>query len=201
MTNAMNLSKSIDFLLENAGAVIQYRLRKEILRDITPTEEENLLEQIYQTPNFKLVQSYVKPDGYIGSGAHSWGNWRGVNYQPTMLVDGEASARLLSNYAVPKTHPIIANFVNTMRDEETLRQEFSYIPPEVVRFNTRYVGLKSGGSLMVLIYAVQALLGYGDDDYVKPFREISLDAFYSFLALNSLDDITKQQHIKAKYNL
>ncbi len=27
----MNLQKSIDFLLENAGPVIQYRLKKEIL--------------------------------------------------------------------------------------------------------------------------------------------------------------------------
>jgi len=48
----MNLSKSIDFLLENAGVVIKYRLRKEILHDITQTEEENLLEQIYQTLNY-----------------------------------------------------------------------------------------------------------------------------------------------------
>ena len=85
----MYLTKSISFLLENAGAVIQYRLRKEILRDITQTEEENLLEQIYQTPNFKLVESYVKPNGYIGSGAHSWGKWRGVIYQPTYLADGK----------------------------------------------------------------------------------------------------------------
>lgn len=192
----MNLSKSIDFLLENAGAVIQYRLRKEILQDITPIEEENLLEQIYQTPNFELVQSYVKPNGYIGSGAHSWGKWRGVIYQPTYLADGEASARLLSNYAVPKTHPIVAGFVNAMRDEEALRRVFSYIPPEIVRFDTRYLGLRSGGSLMVLIYTMQALLGYGDDDYVKPFQEISLDAFCSILSLNSLDDITKPHKTK-----
>ena len=192
----MNLFKSIDFLLENAGAVIQYRLRKEILRNITPTEEENLLEQIYQMPNFKLVQSYVKPDGYIGSGAHSWGKWRGVIYQPTYLADGEACARLLSNYATPKSHPIVVNFINAMRDEETLRQEFSYIPPEIPRFENRYVGLKSGGSLMITLYAMQALLGYGDDEYVKPFRDISLEAFYSLLPLNSLDDITKPHKTK-----
>jgi hypothetical protein len=193
---AVNLSKSIDFLLENAGAVIKYRLRKEILHDITPTDEENLLEQIYQTPNFKLVQSYVKHNGYIGSGAHSWGKWRGVIYQPTYLADGEASARLLSNYAVPKTHPIIVNFVNAMRDVETLREEFSYIPPEIPRFENRYVGLKSGGSLMITIYTMQALLGYGDDDYVKKFRDISLNAFCSLLPFNSLDDVTKLHKTK-----
>jgi len=60
-----NLSKSIDFLLENAGAVIQYRLHKEILRDLNQTQEENLLEKIYQTPHFKLVESYVKPTNAI----------------------------------------------------------------------------------------------------------------------------------------
>lgn len=192
----MDLSKSMDFLLSNAGPVIQYRLRKEILRNITPAEEENLLEQICQTPNFKLVQSYVKPNGYIGSGAHSWGNWHGVNYQSTMLADGEVSARLLSNYAIPKTHPLIVNFVHAMRDEDILRHVFSYIPPEIMRFDTRFSGLKSGGSLMVLIYAMQAMLGYGDDDDVKPFQEISLEAFCSLLSLSSLSDITKMYRTK-----
>ena len=147
----MDLSKSIDFLLENAGPVIQYRLRKEILRNITPTEEENLLEQIYQTPNFKLVQSYVKPNGYIGSGAHSWGKWGGVKLHETPLQDGEAAARLLSYYAVPKTQPIIMNFVNAMRDEETLLHEFSYIPPEIPRFEKRFAGINNGNCLGALM--------------------------------------------------
>ena len=46
----MNLSKSIDFLLEKAGPVIQYRLHKEILKDISPAEEEKLLEKVMQMP-------------------------------------------------------------------------------------------------------------------------------------------------------
>lgn len=194
------LDKSIDFLLENASPVIQYRLRKEILHNINKTEEENLLEQIYQMPNFKLVQSYVKPNGYIGNGAHSWDNWRGTVLHETPLQDGEAAARLLSNYAVPKTHPIIINFIAAMRDEETLCQEFSYIPPEIVRYENRFIGLNSGGTLMVLIYAMQALLGYGDDDYVKPFQKISFDAFNSLLSINSLDDITKMRISKNPKN-
>ena len=187
--------------MENAGPVIQYRLQKEILRNLAQTEEENLLEQIYQLPNFKLVESYVKPNGYIGSGAHSWGKWRGVTLHETYLQDGEASARCLSNYAIPKQHPMIVNFISAMRDDDTLRHEFSYIPPEVTRFETRYLGLKSGGSLMITIYAMQALLGYGDDDYVKPFRDISLDAFCSLLPLNSLDDITKTRRSKNPKNI
>lgn len=144
----MNLSKSIDFLLENAGAVIQYRLRREILNNLTANEEEILLEQIYQTPYFKLVQRYVKPNGYIGSGAHSWDNWRGEILHETPLQDGEAAARLLSYYAIPETHPIVANFVAAMRDENTLHNEFSYIPPELVRYNNRFRGINNGFSLM-----------------------------------------------------
>jgi len=147
----MNLSKSIDFLLENAGAVIQYRLHKEILRDLNQTQEENLLEKVYQTPFFKLLSTYVKPNGYIGSGMHSWDNWRGVQLHETPLQDGEATARLLSYYAVPRTNPIVANFVAAMRDEETLHHEFSYIPPEVERFNDRFLGMNSGFCLMILI--------------------------------------------------
>ena len=69
-------TKSIDFLLENAGPVIQYRLRKEILKDLSVGEEEKLLERIYGLPLFKLLSTYVKPKGYIGSGMHSWDNWR-----------------------------------------------------------------------------------------------------------------------------
>jgi len=195
----MNLEKSIDFLLENAGAIIQYRLRKEVLHNLSQTEKENLLERIYQTPHFKLVQSYVKPNGYIGCGMHSWDNWRGIKLHETPLQDGECAARLLSYYAVPKTHPIVANFVAAMRNEDTICKEFSYSRPEVARFNDRFLGLNSGFSLMVLIYTMQAMLGYGDDSELDDFRKISLEAFKSVLSLNSLSDITKTRQGKTEY--
>ncbi len=198
----MDLSKSIDFLLENAGPVIQYRLRKEILNNLSPTDEANLLEQIYQTPHFKLLQSYVKPNGYIGSGMHSWDTWRGVKLHETPLQDGETAARLLSYYAIPKTHPIIVNYVAAMRNEDILRKEFSYIPPEIPRFEHRFSGLNNGNSLMSLIYAMQAMLGYGDDfDDVRQFQLISLKGFRRILEISSLDEITKLgTNTKRRYN-
>lgn len=196
----MNLSKSIDFLLENAGSVIQYRLRKEILHNLSQTEEKTLLEQIYETPNFKLLQSYVKPNGYIGSGAHSWDNWRGEILHETPLQDGEAAARLLSYYAVPKTHPIITSFIAAMRDENTLSDVFAYIPPEVIRFENRFRGINNGFCLMTLLYAMQSMLGYGDDEYCLSFQSTSLEAFKSILPLSSLNEITKTRQSKSKYN-
>jgi hypothetical protein len=198
----MDLSKSINFLLENAGPVIQYRLRKEVLNNLSSTEEEYLLEQIYQTPHFKLLQSYIKPNGYIGSGMHSWDNWRGIKLHETPLQDGETAARLLSYYAIPKTHPIIVNYVTAMRDEDILRKEFSYIPPEISRLEHRYDGLNNGNCLMSLIYAMQAMLGYGDDfDDVREFQQISLKGFRRILEISSLDEITKiSTNAKRRYN-
>lgn len=192
----MCLSKSIDFLLENAGDVLKYRLHKEILKDLSKTEEENLLEKVLQTPHYKLLESYVKPNGYIGLGMHSWDKFKN-----TPLQDGEAAARSLSNYAIPKDRPIIKNFISAMRDDEILKEEFSYYNPEINRFENRFLGLNNGGGLMVLIYTCQALLGYGDDEEVKPFVNTSYKAFESLLHIQSLDDITKfKPNLKKSYN-
>ncbi len=57
-----------------------------------------------------------------------------------------------------------------MRDEDTLRKEFSYIPPEVERYENRFRGISSGYSLMLIIYAMQAMLGDGADASAKPFN-------------------------------
>lgn len=195
-------SKSIDFLLENAGPVIQYRLRREILKDLSESEEEKLLDRICEMPLMKLLATYVKPNGYIGSGMHSWDNWRGTVLHETPLQDGECAARLLSYYRIPKTHPYVQGFVSAMRDEETLKKEFSYIPPEIPRYENRFVGLNNGNSLMALIYTMQAMLGFGDDyEDLKHFQQISLKGFQRVNELSSLDDITKfNPNAKRKYN-
>ncbi len=148
-----------------------------------------------QTPYFKLVEGYAKPNGYIGIGMHSWDK-----FQEIRLQDGEA-ARLLSNYAIPREHPLVRRFVMAMRDEAILKEEFSYYHPETVRFENRFLGLSNGGGLMVLVYTCQALLGYGDDPEVVPFADISYKAFESLLDIQSLDDTTQfKPHLKKAYN-
>jgi len=193
-----NLSKSIDFLLENAGSVIQLRLRKEILGNLTKTEEENLLEKILQTPNYKLVESYVKPNGYIGNGMHSHSNWRGVKFHNTPLQDGEAAARLLADYRIPKESPIIKNFVAAMRNEDVLREEFSNFPTAVKRYENRYNCMNTGNSLMGLMYFMQGILGYGDDyaELVR-FQDDCLRCFFRVFEIKSFDEITKESSARS----
>ncbi|MDR2597945.1 MAG: hypothetical protein LBC76_11585 [Treponema sp.] len=188
--------KSIKFLLENAGTVIKYRLHKELLHDLSETNENKLLKEVYKTPHFQLLKTYIKTNGYIGIGMHSWDK-----FKETPLQDGETAARLLSCYSIPKTNPIIKNFIHALRNDDVLRKEFSYYKPEIARFTNRFLGLRNGGGLMVLIYTMQALLGYGDDDEVKEFQNISIEAFKSILQFNSLDEITKiNKNLSKKYN-
>lgn len=63
---------SIDYLLEHGRDVIKYRLHKDILHDLTAAEEQTLLERVMQTPDYQLLMTHVKPNGYIGRGMHSW---------------------------------------------------------------------------------------------------------------------------------
>lgn len=189
-------SKSIDFLLENGRDVIQYRLHKEILHDLTPAEEENLLIKVMQTPDYQLLTTHVKPNGYIGIGMHSWDK-----FKSSPLDDGEAAARLLCNYAIPRDTPVVKNFIKALRDDAILEQEFSYYNPEKVRFATRSLGINSGSTLDVTLYTCQALLGYGDDPEMSDFVKASYKAFTSLLDINSLDELTTfQPNLKRKYN-
>jgi len=186
--------KSIDYLLSHAGAVIRYRLKKEILRDISPAEEETLRNEIREFPAYRLVESYVKPNGYVGIGAHS-----PDRFMETRFQDGETAARLLSNYAIPKEWPIVENFVRAMRDDDILYEEFR--EREAARFEKRTVGLGCGCGLMLVIYTMQALLGYGDDAEILPFQQTSLKAFAAVKDIRSLEEITKfNPNLKRKYN-
>jgi len=194
------LDKAIDYLLKNAGAVIQYRLCKEILQDITKTEDENLLEQIYQTPYFKLVESYAKPTGFIGHGVHGHSNIPGRCHE-TPLQDGETAARLLACYAIPLEHPLVSGFVAALRNSDILQYEIAYNKTNQVTFSNRHKEIASGNGWLLPIYTMLTLLGHGDDPDVQPFQDVCLDAFGRVLQVNSLTEIlTYKPERKLKYN-
>jgi hypothetical protein len=50
------------------------------------------------------------------------------------------------------------------------------------------------------MYAMQSMLGYGDDGEMDDARRISLRAFADFMRQSSLDAITKTRASKSKYN-
>ena len=193
---SFDYQKSIDFLLKNGREVIQYRLHKEILHDLTEAEEAVLLGKVMQTPDYRLLMTHVKPNGYIGTGMHSW-----EKFKSSPLDDGENAARLLHNYAIPRDLPVVRNFVKAMRDDAVLEQEFSYYNPEKARLQTRSIGINSGSTLDVTLYTCQALLGYGDDPEMRHFVDASYQAFVSLLDYEDINAITTYNpSLKRKYN-
>ena len=95
----------------------------------------------------------------------------------------------------------MSGFVSAMRDESIMSEEFSFYSVAKQQYDGRFNGLCNGGGLMVILYTLQAMLGYGDDSYAQPFQDISLDAFSSILPLSSIDEIVKYNpNLKRKYN-
>lgn len=159
---------------------------------MSASEEAALLEEIRRAPHMQTLEGYRKPNGYIGIGMHSWDK-----FKETPLQDGEAAARLLSNYAIPADWPIVEGFIAALKDEETLRQEFPYYGPKVTRFENRFRGLLCCGGLMALVYACLAMLGV-DDESVRPFVDVSHEAFRSLLDIGDLADVAEYRpEIKA----
>lgn len=62
--------RMIDFLLENAGTSIRYRVKRDILKDISPDEEQNYQEQILQEPIIRFICHSQQKNGWIGLGFH-----------------------------------------------------------------------------------------------------------------------------------
>lgn len=91
-------------------------------------------------------------------------------------------------------NPIVAGFVRAMRDEQIMRQEFSYIPPEIERYDNRFICIRNGNCLGAMLYTVQAMLGYGDDhEDLIAFQQIALKGFERILQMSSLEEILKSE--------
>lgn len=82
------MDRSIAFLTENAGPVIRLRVHRDLLGDLTFAKDTLLQAEIDQLPLVKPLKTYVRPSGYIGTGMHSWDNWRGQELHHTPLEDG-----------------------------------------------------------------------------------------------------------------
>jgi len=192
----MDLSQSVDFLLGNAGDVIRYRLRKEILHDLSETEEANYLDRIMRLPYYRLLEKYQRPNGFIGVGLHSYDK-----FQETPFQDAENAARLISYYAIPRTVPLVRRFAEALQDERVLEEEFSFLNSVLKQFKNRHIGTESGSSLQLLIDACLALMGFGDDGCIERTKKISFDAIESVLSLKSFLDITQYNpNVHRKYN-
>lgn len=157
---SMNIYRAIDYLLENGGNLLRCRLHRDVLHDLTPVEEENHLEGLRQSDDYKLLLPHIHENGYIGRGMHSW-----EKCKTSHLDDGESAARYIANTGIPADTPFVYNFAMTLRNDDVLEEEFSYYHPEKVRFANRNRGLNSGSWRRIFC----AEKGPGRRPAIRPF--------------------------------
>lgn len=176
--------KMINFLLENAGASIKYRVKKEILNDITDEEEKDLQEQIMAEPISQLIANCQKENGWLGNGFH------GPNKNAGNYENQEVGVKYLAEKGVLKNNPILKKameaFVTTeltdlcYRTKGKLFDEFKY----------------AANGQNIIRCACIARAGYDDIIDIKPQIHLSLDSFKRVLEVDSILDVSRPRQGK-----
>lgn len=172
-------SKSIEFLLKNAGPSIRYRVKKEMLGSITTEEEKELQEQIMTEPISQLVANCQKENGWLGNGFH------GPNKNAGPYENQEVGTKYLAEKGICKDNPVLKRamdaFVTTeltdlcYRTKGKLFDEFRY----------------AANGQNIIRCACIARAGYDDIIDIKPQIQLALDSFKRVLEVDSILDITR----------
>ena len=90
-----NYQRLIEFLLENAGVSIRYRVKRDILNvPVIDDEMQKLQVEILKLPRVKKAFAAQKEDGFIGNVIHG------------VYFDGfDSTVNLLKRYGVEITNP------------------------------------------------------------------------------------------------
>lgn len=171
--------KSIDFLLENAGPSIRYRVKKEILGSITAEEEKELQSQIMAEPISVLIANCQKENGWIGNGFH------GPNRDAGPYENQEVGVKYLAEKGVCKENEILQKAMNA----------FVTVPLSDLCYRTKgkvYDEFKYAANGQNLIRcACIARAGYDDVIDIKPQIQLALDSFRRVIEVDSILDVSR----------
>lgn len=169
---------AIDFLLENAGASIRYRVKKEILGNVSDEEEAALQEEIMAEPISVLIANCQKENGWLGNGFH------GPNKNAGPYENQECGTKYLAEKGVKKDNPVL----------QKAMEAFLTVPLSDLCYRTKgkvYDEFKFAANGQNLIRcACIARAGYDDVIDIKPQIQLSLDSFRRVLEVDSVIDIS-----------
>lgn len=100
------------FLLDNAGASIRYRVKKEILKNMETDEKVMLQNNILNEKDVQYILGHKQPDGWLGSCFHS--RMKGAK----ALDVCEAALRYLAEKGVELEHPVFEGVMNAYLTRE-----------------------------------------------------------------------------------
>lgn len=174
-----NYQNLIDFLFENGGASIRYRVKKEILDSITDEEDAALQAEIMAEPIIVSIANCQKENGWLGNGFH------GPNKNAGSYENQEVGTKYLAEKGVRKDNPILRKameaFITTeltdlcYRTKGKLYDEFRY----------------AANGQNIIRCACIARAGYDDVIDIKPQIQLALDSFKRVTEVESIFDISR----------
>ncbi len=180
------MQRSINFLLSNAGASIRYRIKTEILGDITLEEAQQLQNEIMAEPISQWIAQCQKENGWLGNGFH------GPNKNAGAYENQEVGTKYLAEKGVCKDNPVLKRamdaFVTTELTDPCYRTKGKYFD------EFRYAA--NGQNLIRCACIARA--GYDDIIDIKPQIQLALDSFRRVLEVDSILEITRVRKVSGK---
>ncbi|MGN1409263.1 MAG: hypothetical protein ACI4XJ_03710 [Eubacteriales bacterium] len=174
-----NCRNMVNFLLENAGPSIRYRVKTEICVEITEAEENELQEQIMSEPISVLVAGCQKENGWLGNGFH------GPNKNAGPYENQEVGVKFLAEKGVKKDNPVLRRAM----------EAFVTVPLSDMCYRTRgkvFDEFKyAANGQNIIRCACIARAGYDDIIDIKPQIQLSLDSFRRVTEVDSILDVTR----------
>ena len=175
-----NYQRVIDFLLENAGVSIKYRVKREILN--IPIESDEMLAlqaEILNLPRVKKAFAIQREDGFIGSVIHG------------VYFDGfDSTVNLLKRYGVEITNS------NMQKAKECLMNWKEYERDHFYKAGNAMDEHGRGGFRAIL---ADTLVELGADESIPHIQEQmnnALNAFRGALSYTCVDDFSKKATMK-----
>lgn len=175
-----NYQRLIEFLLENAGVSIKYRVKKEILNVSVESDEMQALQaEILDLPRVKKAFAAQKEDGFIGNVIHG------------AYFDGfDSTVNLLKRYGVEITNP------DMQRARECLLNWKDYEKDHFYKAGNAMDEHGRGGFRAIL---ADTLVELGTDESAPQIQEQisnALNAFRGALNYTCVDDFSKKATMK-----
>ncbi len=164
--------KMINFLLNNANPSIKLRVKKEILHNITETEENELHEQILNEKIVKFIAEKQQPNGWIGLGYH------GPCKDAGQYDNQETGTKYLGEKAMKGT---------VLMD----RAMEAFATPEIAQSFLRKSAGYDEDNVDITRAACIARAGYARDIDITDAIELSLAAFKRVTEVDSIFDVSR----------
>lgn len=182
------MERMCGFLLKNAGPSIVYRVRNEVLHDLSVSDAESLQAQILNEKQVRQIIENAQPDGWLGTCFHS--RMRGA--KPLDVC--EAALLYLAEKGIDRNHPVFAGVMHAYQTRSKTDPIFDGFEKTYDRFDITCWGL------WMIRAAGIARAGYEDRIDISREIDISLNSFFNVLNYeNVLDAVATSKSGKQYY--